>query len=127
MVLINKKKIRLKSLTMKNTDTFKMQMSHLQVHRGYSRVSDDQRHLLIDLLSQKNRQITIREASDMLQIKYESAKSIWQIYKKQGRKFNMKAQFFKTSVSDARTKRKYKKVPSHGSEDILLQFDRSCA
>ena len=112
---------------MKNTDTFKVQMSHLQVHRGYSRVSDDQRHLLIDLLSQKNRQITIREASDMLQIKYESAKSIWQIYKKQGRKFNMKAHFLKTSDSDARTKRRYKKGASHSSKDTMLQFDRSCA
>ena len=76
---------------MKHTDTFKMQVGHLKEHRGYSRVSDDQRSLLIDLLSQKNRQISIREASDMLQIKYESAKSIWQVYKKQGRKFNMKA------------------------------------
>ena len=63
----------------------------------------------------------------MLQIKYESAKSIWQIYKKQGRKFNMKAQFLKYSASHAKFKRKYIKSTSQGSENTLLQFDRSCA
>ena len=53
-------------------------------HRCYEKVSDEKRSLLIDLLSQSD-QANVREAADLLQIKYESAKSIWATYKKQGR------------------------------------------
>ena len=56
--------------------------------REYLRVPEEQRQLLIDLMSQ-NEHLTIRDASDMLQIKYESAKAIWSVYKKQGRKHSL--------------------------------------
>ena len=52
--------------------------------RCYEKVSDEQRSLLIDLISQSKHK-NIREAADLLQIKYESAKSIWATYKQHGR------------------------------------------
>ena len=55
----------------------------------YNKVSNEQRDLLIDLLSQ-NDQIQITEAADLLSINYESAKSIWNILKKEGRKHKVK-------------------------------------
>ena len=60
-----------------------------KTQRSYDKVSDEQREILIDLLSQ-NEHVNIREASDLLQINYESAKSIWKIFKRQGRKHNIK-------------------------------------
>ena len=57
-------------------------------NRKYVRVTEEQRQLLIDLMSQ-NEHLTIRDATDMLQIKYESAKAIWTVYKKQGRKHSL--------------------------------------
>ena len=48
-------------------------------NREYVRVTEEQRQLLIDLMSQ-NEHLTIRDATDMLQIKYESAKAIWTVY-----------------------------------------------
>ena len=57
--------------------------------RAYVKVSDEQRSILIDLMLQ-NEHITIREASDLLCMKFESAKSIWNVFRKQGRKHNIK-------------------------------------
>ena len=53
-------------------------------------MSDEQRSTLIDLMSQ-NENLTIRDASHLLQIKYENAKAIWTAFKKQGRKHNKKS------------------------------------
>ena len=61
----------------------------IMLGRHYIRVSDEQRSTLIELMSQ-NDHITIRDASNLLQINYESAKSIWTVYKKEGRTHNLK-------------------------------------
>ena len=45
--------------------------------------------MLIDLMSQ-DEQMTIRDASDLLQLNYDSAKTIWATFKKEGRKYNKK-------------------------------------
>ena len=79
-------------------------------HRSYEKVSDEQRSLLIDLLSQSD-QANVREAADLLQIKYESAKSIWTIYKKQGRmrKLVRAAKLEESPLKPAKSKMKSKK------------------
>ena len=60
-----------------------------KTQRSYTKVSDEQRVAFIDLLSQ-NDHISIAEAADLFQMNYESAKSIWNIFKLQGRKHNIK-------------------------------------
>ena len=60
--------------------------------REYCKVTDEQRSILIDFIEQ-NEHISIREASDLLGLNYESSKSIWIIYRKQGRKYNIKARY----------------------------------
>ena len=62
-------------------------------------MSDDQRSILIDLMSQ-NENLTIRDASHLLQIKYENAKAIWTAFKKQGRKHNKKSKSDKLARSN---------------------------
>ena len=73
---------------MKSADGSKKSME--KVERHYVRVSDEQRSLLIDLMTQ-NEHITIRDASNLLQINYESAKSIWTVFKKQGRMHSLRS------------------------------------
>ena len=58
--------------------------------RTYNRVSDEQRSILIDLMSQ-NEHMSIKDASDLLSINYQNAKSIWNIYRSEGRKYNVRA------------------------------------
>ena len=58
--------------------------------KSYVKVSNEQRDFLIDLLSQ-NEQISITEAANLVGINYESAKSIWNIFRKHGRKHNLKS------------------------------------
>ena len=58
-------------------------------NRTYVKVSDEQRSILIDLMEQ-NEHITVRDAAALLNINYESTRAIWGIYKKQGRKHNLK-------------------------------------
>ena len=76
----------MKGVLMKSTDGSKTME---QQGRHYVRVSDEQRSLLINLMSQ-NEHVTIRDASNLLQINYESAKSIWTVFKRFGRKHNLK-------------------------------------
>ena len=45
--------------------------------------------MFIDLMIECDH-VTIRDAAELLQINYESAKAIWTVYKKQGRKHNVK-------------------------------------
>ena len=54
--------------------------ANIKSKRAYVKVSDEQRSILIDLMSQ-NEHITIREASDLLCMNFESAKSIWNIFR----------------------------------------------
>lgn len=56
--------------------------------RSYNRVSEDQKSIFIDIMKQVDF-ITIKDASDLLNINYESAKAIWTIYRKKGRKQNL--------------------------------------
>jgi len=46
--------------------------------RTYTKVTDDQRLELIDLL---NENLSIREASDRVGINYENAKAIYRVYR----------------------------------------------
>ena len=63
-------------------------MSTSHQDRAYVKVSDEQRALFIDLMTLEcaDYQITIRDAASLSLINYESAKSIWQVYKNSGRK-----------------------------------------
>ena len=65
------------------------QLSPKTQDRGYVKVSDEQRQMFIDLMIECDH-VTIRDAAELLQINYESAKAIWTVYKKQGRKHNVK-------------------------------------
>ena len=56
--------------------------------RNYVKVSDDERELLIDLM-EANDHITLKEACILLNLKYESAKAIWTIYRKNGRRHKL--------------------------------------
>ena len=51
--------------------------------RGYNRVTNEQRVVLLDLL---DRNMSIRQAASQLGINYENAKSIYRIYRLQNRK-----------------------------------------
>ena len=44
--------------------------------RTYKKVSDDQRSMLIDLMSQSEN-LSVREAARLLNINYQNAKLIW--------------------------------------------------
>ena len=104
---------------MKSTDGSKT-MEHQG--RNYVRVSDEQRSLLIDLMSQ-NEHITIRDASNLLKINYESAKSIWTVFKRSGRKHNLKKD--KTQLLQASPTLGGTRVPLTNSAP-LHEFDQEC-
>ena len=91
---------------------------HKTAARKYVKVSDDQRSMLIDLMHQ-NDHVTIRDASDLMNINYESAKAIWTIFKKQGRKHNLKTK--KTSSAEMSND-----SHSDSSRPILQVFEREC-
>ena len=96
-------------------------------HRIYEKVSDEQRSLLIDLLSQSDH-ANVREAADLLQIKYESAKSIWSIYKRQGRKLKLvrTKQHAESPSNFEKCKPKGKKQRLRDCDDAtLIEFDCS--
>ena len=95
------------------------------VQRSYDKVSDEQRELLIDLLSQ-NEHINIREASDLVQINYENAKSIWNIFKGQGRKHNKKSKVAKAKSGAAAGKSQEIEGGSSYGYQVLLAFDQKC-
>ena len=65
----------------------------MQQKRNYTKVSDEKRSLLIDLMSQ-NDQMTLHDASNLVEINYECSKSIWSVFRSQGRKYNLKTQRF---------------------------------
>ena len=92
--------------------------------RGYNKVSDEQRALLIDLMSHCD-QIKIREASEFLCIKYESAKSIWRIFKKSGRMHNTKTKKQQHSNGGANQMQAASTNKSLQDRATLYSFDRS--
>ena len=96
-------------------------MKH-KVRQHYVRVSDEQRLLLIDLMSQ-NEHVTIRDASNLLKINYESAKSIWTVYKRFGRKHNLKKD--KNQLLQPSPTLGGLRAPLTNSA-ALLEFDHEC-
>ena len=98
-----------------------MMITHL-----FTKVSDEQRSQLIDLLSQSV-QANVREAADLLQIKYESAKSIWTIYNREGRTLKLvKAKPEESPSKPRKSKGKNKKQRLRDCDDeTLIEFDRS--
>ena len=91
--------------------------------RHYDRVSDQKRSILIDLMTQ-NEQVTIREAANLLQINYESAKSIWSVFKRHGRRHNLRN---RKTFSEHQKKRAFNSVQAstEQSEATLRKFDRA--
>ena len=57
--------------------------------RTYNKINDEQRSMLIEIMSQ-NEHISIKDASSLLSINYENAKRIWIIYRAEGRKHSLK-------------------------------------
>ena len=91
--------------------------------RGYVRVSDEQRSIIIDLMSQ-NEHLSIRECSDLLSINYESVKQIWTVFKKEGRKHKLKPT---KPLSMARNHNQRNRLDATLNERaILKQFDHAC-
>ena len=80
-------------------------------------MSDDQRSILIDLMSQ-NENLTIRDASQLLQIKYENAKAIWTAFKKSGRKHNKKESKSDKLARSSNTR-------THTAAGALQRFDHA--
>lgn len=74
-----------------------------------------QREILIEVLLQ-NEHITLRDASNLVNLNYESAKSIWTIYRKQGRRHKLQSGICKH--------RKNAAFDSDDDEDALASFDR---
>lgn len=50
--------------------------------RNYSKVPDEKRQLLIDMIQQN---MTIKDAARLVQIKYENAKAIYRVYRREQR------------------------------------------
>ena len=48
--------------------------------RNYSKVPDEKRQLLIDMIQQN---MTIKDAARLVQIKYENAKAIYRVYRRE--------------------------------------------
>ena len=57
--------------------------------KTYTKISDEQRSMLIEILSQ-NEHISIKDASSLLSINYVSARRIWATYKAENRKHNLR-------------------------------------
>ena len=52
--------------------------------RGYNKVSDEERKALINLL-QSDENLSIKVAASQLGLKYENAKAIFRVYRKENR------------------------------------------
>lgn len=81
--------------------------------RNYSKVSDDKRKRLIDMINSK---MTIKDAARIVDIKYENAKAIYRVYRREQR-------------TDKRRNRFRYKLPakqsSCSSDDSSIQFKQS--
>ena len=58
--------------------------------RKYAKVSDDKRQHLIDMI---NKNMTIKDAAKLVDIKYENAKAIYRVYKNERRTDKRKNRF----------------------------------
>ena len=58
--------------------------------RKYAKVSDEKRHHLIELINQN---MTIKDAAKMVDVKYENAKAIYRVFKKEQRVDKRKNRF----------------------------------
>ena len=87
--------------------------------RGYMKVTDAQREVLIEVLLQ-NDHITLRDASNLVNLNYESAKAIWTIFRKEGRRHNMKSHGLNMMSMAAQAKRKRE-------DTVLANFDEESA
>ena len=58
--------------------------------RNYSKVPDEKRQLLIDMIKQN---MTIKDAARLVEIKYENAKAIYRVYRREQRTDKRKNRF----------------------------------
>ena len=82
--------------------------------RSYVKVSDAQRQVLIELMLQ-NQNLTLRDASNITQVNYESAKAIWTVYRKQGRSQSLKSKAVQRTVASAQS--------SASNDSVMAAFD----
>ena len=84
------------------------------------------RSTLIDLMCQYD-QLSLRDASNLLQINYESAKAIWSVFKSEGRRFSLKKQKYNSEQSLPSLREPRCSPPGLLSSSILslLQFERA--
>ena len=72
--------------------------------RKYSKVPDEQRAKLIELINQN---MTIKDAAKQVKIKYENAKAIYRVYKNESRTDKRKNRFrYKLGEDKSNLKRK---------------------
>ena len=88
-------------------------------------MSDEQRATFIDLMTLEgdDYQITIRDAASLSQINYESAKSIWQVYKNSGRKHKASNKLTHTPAITTQQNLNFLNPVSSSDLPILQRFD----
>ena len=114
---------------------------HPPIKRPYTKVTDEKRLELIDLL---NKNMSIKEASDQMGINYENAKAIYRVYRLEQRKTKQQKRLSRLSGADlARDgthmlmvgasldalkgdhgQIRYHNYPNAANENMLLSFDK---
>ena len=80
--------------------------------RKYAKVTDEQRLSLIEMIRNN---MTIKDAARQVEIKYENAKAIYRVYRKEQRTQKLRNRFRK-KVSCERPKSKLKKETTRGKQ-----------